>query len=96
MVRFLSPLTAIARKCTHWAKVLDAEVPPNGRVGLCWPSANRDSGTFATADQVVLDRSPNPHVGFGFGIHRCPGAPQARLIIRTLLQSLCDQIQSIG
>jgi cytochrome P450 len=94
-VRFVSPLTAIARKCPHGAKVLDAEVPPNGRVGLCWPSANRDAGAFAKPDEVVLDRSPNPHVGFGFGIHRCLGAPQARLIIRTLLASLCDQIQSI-
>ncbi len=37
-----------------------------------------------------LDRKPNPHVAFGFGKHLCLGAPHARLIIRTLLQKLCD------
>jgi cytochrome P450 len=94
-VRYVSPLTAIARKCPHGAQVLDAQVPPGGRVGLCWPSANRDQTAFTKAEEVILDRSPNPHVGFGFGIHRCLGAPQARLIIRSLLQALCDQIQTI-
>ena len=94
-VRYVSPLTAIARRCPHGAQVLDAAVPPGGRVGLCWPSANRDGTAFANADEVVLDRSPNPHVGFGFGIHRCLGATQARLILRTLLQSLCDRVESL-
>jgi cytochrome P450 len=94
-VRYVSPLTAIARKCPHGAQVLDAKIAPGGRVGLCWPSANRDETAFTKPQEVVLDRSPNPHVGFGFGIHKCLGAAQARLIIRSLLQSLCDQIESI-
>lgn len=94
-VRYVSPLTAIARKCPHGARVLDAEVAPGGRVGLCWPSANRDETTFTKPQEVILDRSPNPHVGFGFGIHRCLGAAQARLIIRSLLHSLCSQIDTV-
>lgn len=94
-VRYVSPLTAIARKCLHGALVLDAEVAPGGRVGLCWPSANRDETAFTKPEQVILTRSPNPHVGFGFGIHRCLGAAQARLIIRCLLDSLCDQVETI-
>ncbi len=94
-VRYVSPLTAIARKCPHGAQVLDAQVAPGGRVGLCWPSANRDETAFTKPEEVILDRSPNPHVGFGFGIHRCLGAAQARLIIRSLLQSLCSQIEAI-
>ncbi len=94
-VRYVSPLTAIVRSCPHSAKVLDAEIAPGGRVGLCWPSANRDETAFTKPDEVVLDRSINPHVGFGFGIHKCLGAAQARLIIRSLLQALCNQIEAI-
>ncbi len=94
-VRYVSPLTAIVRTCPHGAKVLDAVIAPGGRVGLCWPSANRDETAFTQHDEVVLDRSLNPHVGFGFGIHRCLGAAQARLIIRSLLESLCNQIEAI-
>ena len=46
-------------------------------------------------NKVVLDRMPNPHIGFGFGIHNCLGAPQARLIIRSLLRALCEQVKRI-
>ena len=94
-VRYVSPLTAIARRCPHGGEVAGHAVPEGGRVGLCWPSANRDSKAFDRADEVVLDRSPNPHVGFGFGIHQCLGAPQARLILRSLLRALCDQVQTL-
>ena len=94
-VRYVSPLTAIARRCPHGAAVLDAEVSPGNRVGLCWPSANRDETYFESADEVILDRSPNPHEAFGFGIHKCLGAPQARAIIRCLLASLSEIIESI-
>ena len=94
-VRYVSPLTAIARTCPHGAMVGDQDIPAGSRVGLCWPSANRDETVFEKADEVVLDRTPNPHIGFGFGIHNCLGAPQARLIIRSLLKSLAEQVKSI-
>ena len=94
-VRYVSPLTAIARTCPHGAQVGVQDIPAGSRVGLCWPSANRDETVFEKADEVVLDRTPNPHIGFGFGIHNCLGAPQARLIIRSLLKSISEQVKSI-
>jgi cytochrome P450 len=94
-VRYVSPLTAIARTCPHGAKVGEQEISAGTRVGLCWPSANRDESVFEKADEVVLDRLPNPHIGFGFGIHNCLGAPQARLIIRSLLKALSVKVNSI-
>ena len=94
-VRYVSPLTAIARTSSHGAQVAEQKIPGGCRVGLCWPSANRDETVFEKAHEVVLDRMPNPHIGFGFGIHNCLGAPQARLIIRSLLKSLSEQVKSI-
>jgi len=94
-VRYVSPLTAITRTCPHAAKVAEQVVPAGSRVGLCWPSANRDGSVFKNPDQIVLDRSPNPHIGFGFGPHNCLGAPHARLVIRTLLKMLCQKVQAI-
>ncbi|MDA7699523.1 cytochrome P450 [bacterium] len=94
-VRYVSPLTVISRSCPHISKVGDHEIPAGSRVGLCWPSANRDASVFKKPDEVVLDRVPNPHIGFGYGIHNCLGAPQARLIIRSLLKSLSEQVKSI-
>ena len=94
-VRYVSPLTAIARTCPHGALVAGQDIPVESRVGLCWPSANRDETVFDQADELVLDRTPNPHVGFGFGIHNCLGAPQARLIIRSLLKAVSEKVKAI-
>jgi len=41
-------------------------------------SANRDERAFPNATDVVLDRSPNRHIAFGAGPHRCAGAHLAR------------------
>lgn len=43
-------------------------------------AANRDERAFAEPDRLDLDRDPNRHLTFGHGIHRCLGAPVARLV----------------
>ncbi len=70
-------------------------VGAGGRVSLGWASANFDETVFENPEQIRLDRKPNPHLSFGFGTHLCLGAPHARLIIRTLLQVLCDSVDGL-
>ncbi len=95
-VRVISPLTHIGRVCPKAGEVLGVPVAAQDRVSLCWASANHDETIFADPDTVKLDRVPNPHVGFGSGTHNCLGAPHARLILRSLLQSLCDEVRAIS
>lgn len=83
-----TPLTHIGRVCPVDTEVHGKAVPAGGRVSLCWASANQDETVFDAPQEVRLDRKPNPHVAFGFGTHLCPGAPHARLLLRTLLQTL--------
>ncbi|MEN1677955.1 MAG: cytochrome P450 [Planctomycetota bacterium] len=94
-VRFVSPLTVISRTCPHQTDIHGVTVEAGERVGLCWPSANRDATVFKSPDSVVLNRSPNPHVGYGFGVHNCLGQHQARAIIRSLLSELCDRLERV-
>lgn len=94
-VRYVSPLTVISRTCPHATEVLGHSVDPGERIGLCWPSANRDELVFDRPDEVDLDRAPNPHVGYGFGVHNCLGQHQARQIIRALLAELADQVDGV-
>jgi cytochrome P450 len=51
-------------------------------------AANRDPRVFDRADEIVLDRSPNPHLTFGHGHHFCLGAALARLEARAALPAL--------
>ncbi|MEM9081162.1 MAG: cytochrome P450 [Verrucomicrobiota bacterium] len=92
-VRYVSPLTAITRKCPHAESLGEQEVPAGGRVAICWPSANRDETVFEDPDELQLDRNPNPHIGYGFGRHNCLGAHHARLLFRMLLKSLCKHVE---
>lgn len=93
--RVFMPLTQIGRVCPEGATVHGTEVKPDQRIGLCWASANFDESVFADPQKVKLDRRPNPHVSFGFRHHLCQGAAHARLVIRSLLETLCEQNVSI-
>jgi cytochrome P450 len=94
--RVFMPLTHIARVCPVDTNVHGAPVKAGGRVSLCWSSANFDETVFDAADEIRLERKPNPHLAFGFGAHLCLGAPHARLIIRSLLQALTTRVAGIS
>ena len=93
--RVFMPLTHIGRVCPKETEIHGATVPAGHRVSLCWASANLDERAFEAADEVRLDRKPNPHLSFGFGTHLCLGAPHARLIVRTLLRLCCEKVRRL-
>lgn len=95
LVRYFSPLTHMGRVATTDTAVCEHAVKADTRVSLCWASANRDETTFENPNEVDFDRKMNPHVGFGFGIHKCLGATHARLILRKLLATLSEKVKSI-
>ena len=93
--RYFMPLTHIGRVCPVDTDVHGVPVNAGDRVSLGWASANFDSTVFDDPEKVRLDRKPNPHISFGFGAHLCLGAPQARLIVRTLLRALTEKVGTI-
>jgi cytochrome P450 len=90
--RVITPLTHIARVCPVETHVHGVTVPPDGRVSLCWASANQDATAFEAPEEIRLDRKPNPHLAFGFGTHLCLGAAHARLLLRTLLHACLEHV----
>ena len=54
-----------------------------------------DSDLFAEPDRLDLARHPNPHLGFGYGLHYCLGAPLARLETTTGVSRLLDRYARI-
>jgi cytochrome P450 len=93
--RAFMPLTHIGRVCPVDTDVQGFPVKAGGRVSLCWSSANLDETAFAHPTEVRLDRKPNPHLSFGFGVHLCLGAPHARLLLRTLLQQCMERVDHV-
>ena len=42
-----------------------------------------------------MTRDPNPHIGFGAGIHFCLGAPLARLELQTSVPLLVERLPGL-
>jgi len=59
---------------------------------LLTASANRDDTVFENADQVIFERKPNKHLGFGMGIHRCLGMHLARMESEIALQEVLRRL----
>ncbi|MEV7379582.1 cytochrome P450 [Streptomyces lydicus] len=92
LVRFIPPLPGIARNVTQPCSFAGTDLKVGDRLLLLWPSANRDPEEFPQPDELVLDRQPNRHLGFGSGIHRCLGSHLARLEIKLLLQEFLRRV----
>jgi cytochrome P450 len=62
------------------------------RIVLAWPAANRAADLGG--DELDVER-PNPrqHVGFGWGLHLCVGAPLARMEARVTFEQLLARTQ---
>jgi cytochrome P450 len=87
-VRWTTPVAHLGRTTTRDTEVHGCPIPAGSRVLLAYGSANRDETVFARPDEVILDRRPNRHTGFGVGPHRCVGSHLAKLQLRVTLQEL--------
>ncbi|MCW2815347.1 MAG: cytochrome [Nocardioides sp.] len=79
MLRFDSALQLFERTATEDVEVAGVVVEEGQKIAALLGSANRDASVFDRADEMLLDRDPNPHVAFGAGVHFCLGAPLARM-----------------
>jgi cytochrome P450 len=69
-----------------------ASIKAGDLVTLATALANRDPSAFKNADQVLLDRSPNRHLAFGYGMHYCMGAALARREMRIAMDTWFDAV----
>lgn len=88
MVRFASASTYLRRTVTQEAELGGTHLQPGDKVLLCFGAANRDPSVFSDPDRLIVDRTPNPHVGFGLGVHRCVGSHFAKLQLQIALTEL--------
>jgi cytochrome P450 len=72
-------------------------LPAGSTLVLAWPAANRDDSVFVNPDEIDLDRAnPRQHVGFGWGIHLCVGAPLARVEAKVAFEQLLKRTKSFS
>ena len=94
-LRFYSPFSATVRRTTHAVEIAGQSIAAGELVVPLLASANRDERVFDEPDKFKLDRSPNPHLGLGFGIHVCLGAHLARLEGKIVAEQMAERYSSV-
>ncbi|MFE3223478.1 cytochrome P450 [Nocardia sp. NPDC059228] len=80
VLRYESPASeATFRYTTVPVTLGGVEIPAGQRLLVSMAAADRDPARFADPHRVDLDRTDKNHLAFGHGVHRCVGAPLARM-----------------
>ena len=95
ILRYESPVPAFFRTTTREVTVAGIKFPAETLLMVVFGSANRDETQFPQADQFDMQRSPNRHLAFGYGIHFCVGAFLARTQGQIALETLCQRLPNL-
>ncbi|GAA2695377.1 cytochrome P450 [Actinoplanes palleronii] len=94
-LRYDPPLHMFVRTAAADVTIGGVTVPAGAEVAALLGAANRDPAVFAAPDTFDVGRDPNPHLGFGAGLHFCLGAPLARLELRAALGALLERMPDL-
>ncbi len=82
MFRYVTPVACMRRTALEDHRIGEREIAAGDKVVLWFAAANRDPEVFDDPHEFVIDRAPNPHLTFGWGIHFCLGVHLARAEVR--------------
>ncbi|HZY42646.1 MAG TPA: cytochrome P450, partial [Anaerolineae bacterium] len=91
-LRYISPIQIFGRNAMREVELHGQTIQPMDVVALSFGSANHDPRVFPDPERCAPDRTPNPHLAFGAGIHLCLGAPVARLEMQVTLEEFTRRI----
>jgi cytochrome P450 len=95
MLRWVSPIIHFARTATQDVELRGQKIRKGDKLGLFYPSANRDEEVFDRPFTFDVDRTHNRHIAFGMGEHFCAGAHVARLELEMAFKYLLPRIDFI-
>jgi cytochrome P450 len=91
-----APYMTFARMPIESVSIGGITIEPGQLVCVFIMGANRDPSTFRPADEVSLAQHVPVHLTFGHGVHRCLGAPLARLQLTTLLSAVLNRFPDLS
>ena len=95
IVRWTSPAAYNRRTATTATRLGDNDIAAGDKVVFWEASANRDERVFTDSMSFDVARDPNPHLGFGHGVHFCLGASLARLELRIVIGEVLSRFDRI-
>jgi cytochrome P450 len=96
MLRYVSPVQLTGRALLEDCEFGGVEFQAGDFAMLLIGSGNHDPAQFEDPEAFDIGRNPNPHLGFGFGIHHCLGAPLARMESQVALNALVRRAPALA
>ncbi|MER6546719.1 cytochrome P450 [Streptomyces sp. NPDC001250] len=93
-LRWSSPVNHFMRRARVDVEMHGRTIRAGEAVTAWIASANRDEEAFARPYEFDPTRSPNPHIVFGTGSHRCIGSNFARVMLREAFAELMETTES--
>jgi cytochrome P450 len=95
LLRYDTPAPMFERWVLEDIEVGGVRIARGQELALQFAAANRDPAAFDRPDAIVLDRSPNPYLSFGAGIHYCLGAPLAKVEFDILFRRMLADLPTL-
>ena len=95
LLRYDAPVQIGRRYVAEEVQLGNRVVKAGSQVVVLQGGANRDPEAFSDPDTLDITREGASHMSFAQGIHRCLGAPLARLIGRVALEVLLERFDDI-
>lgn len=95
VLRFEPPVQMTFRIAAQDVTLGDQTVPAGAPLLVSIAAANRDPRVFPDPERFDVGRSPNRHLAFAMGIHRCLGAPLATLEAEVTLPVLLERLPDL-
>jgi cytochrome P450 len=88
----LEAAVSMGRRATVDTTLAGVDIKAGDQVLCILSAANRDGREFEDPDEVQIERSPNRHLSFGSGAHRCIGSHLARIELRIAFEEIHRRI----
>ena len=94
-IRWATPVQHFIRSAVEDYEIRGKTIRKGDLLYISYLSANRDEDAIPDPFTFRLDRTPNKHVGFGYGGHICLGQHLARLEMRLFWETLLPRLESV-
>ncbi len=97
VLRHDTPVHGLFRTNNTPIRLGDLDVPQDAKICLMWGSANRDPALFPEPERFDITRDLKDlrrNLAFGQGLHKCLGAPLARMECRIAAEEFISRIPS--
>jgi cytochrome P450 len=93
--RWATPVRHMLRTAAHDTDIAGHAIAAGESVCMLYMSTNRDEAAFDAPYEFRIERSPNRHLGFGYGAHHCLGRVLAEMEVKALFREIGKRMESV-